>query len=91
MARIFNIYFSFDDAEYNAIVSVKSNPFFTEYNLSLPEDLQKQLPSNKIIHSGSGRLLFQQDATNMQTPLMNVIIEAVARYLKVSSPASWIH
>ena len=80
MARIFNIYFSYDDLMYNAVVSVRTTPFFTEYSLiNFHEDLLKLLPGNKIISRNNGEYVFPGTVT--ENPLMAAIIKAVAEHM----------
>jgi hypothetical protein len=82
MARIFNIYFAFDDLMYNAVVSVRSTPFFTEYTLNnFNEDLLELLPSTKILSYGPGHFVFQDATSENSTPLMNAIIKAVSEHM----------
>ena len=80
MARIFNIYFAYEGHEYNAVVSVRTTAFFTEYTLNnFNEDLLEQLPGNKIISRDGNHFIFQNASDT--TPLMNIIIKAVTEHL----------
>lgn len=82
MARIFNIYFTYDDVLYNAIVSVHATPFFTEYILSnLDADLRMLLPGNKVLSQAPGHLFFQNISSLHSPDLMNEIIKSISRHL----------
>lgn len=82
MARIFNIYFAFDGMMYNAVVSVRSTAFHTEYTLNnFDDELLELLPSNKILSKSSGHFVFQDASADSSTALMNSIIKAVAEHM----------
>ena len=86
MARIFNIYFTYEGIVHNAIVSVRITPFFTEYILgNLDEELRMLLPDNKIYSQTPGHLFFQNAAAFYSEELMNVIIKTIARHLHASN------
>ena len=83
MARIFNIYFSFDDSMYHAIVSVRTTPFFTEYTLNnFNESLEQLLPGNKIISRAPDHFIFQNATGENSEALMNSIIMAVSEHIQ---------
>lgn len=82
MARIFNIYFTYEDVLHNAIVSVRTTPFFTEYILgNLDSDLLLLLPGTKIISQTSSQLFFQDPEPHHSTALMVEIINSIKRHL----------
>ena len=82
MARIFNIYFSYEDRMYHAVVSVRTTPFFTEYTLNnFNEELLEMLPGNKILSRSPGHYVFQNASPNHSSELMNAIIKAVKEHL----------
>ena len=82
MARIFNIYFAFEGLMYNAVVSVRSTPFFTEYTLNnFNEELLELLPGNKILSHSPGHYVFQNVSAENSTALMNAIIKAVSEHM----------
>jgi hypothetical protein len=82
MARIFNIYFEFEGMVYNAIVSVRTTAFLTEYTLNnFNENLLELLPGNKILSQSPGHFVFQNASSENSTILMNVIIKAVAEHM----------
>lgn len=82
MARIFNIYFFFDDMMHSAVVSVRSTSFLTEYTINnFNEDLLSLLPGNKILSQGPDHFVFQNASSENSTALMNAIIKAVAEHL----------
>jgi len=84
MARIFSIYFSYNDTMHNAMVSVRTTPFFTEYTLNFDNALMGQLPGNKIISTDTGQFIFQHTAAQDATPLMKEIIRAVSEHLQAT-------
>jgi hypothetical protein len=82
MARIFNIYFEYNGLVYNAVVSVRSTPFFTEYILNnITDELLESLPGNKIIAKGGNELKFPNATAENSTQLMDAIIRAVSEHL----------
>lgn len=82
MARIFNIYFTYDDILHSAIVSVRNTPFFTEYILgNLDEELQSLLPDNRVFSQTPGQLFFQNMTAEHSVQLMNEIIKTITRHL----------
>ena len=82
MARIFNIYFSYEGTSYHAIVSVRKTPFFTEFTLNnLPENLNDLLPGNKIISRSPGHFIFQHASVEHPQELLNAIINAVSEHM----------
>ena len=83
MARIFNIYFDYEGMAYNAMISVRTTPFYTEYTLSSGEELMQLLPGNKIASKGPGHYVFL-NADQGNTNLMEIIIRAVSNHLHTS-------
>lgn len=82
MARIFNIYFSFENEMHNAVVSVRTTPFFTEYTLNnFNEELMELLPGNKIVSRSPGSFIFRDASSDHSKPLMNAIIKAMSEHL----------
>jgi hypothetical protein len=82
MARIFNIYFAFEGMMYNAVVSVRSTPFHTEYTLNnFDDELLELLPGNKILSKSPGHFIFQNTAPENSSDLMSAIIKAVSEHL----------
>ena len=82
MARIFNIYFAFEGMMYNAVVSVRSTAFLTEYILiNFDEELLELLPGNKILSHSPGHYVFQNASSKNSTALMNAIIKAVSEHM----------
>ena len=83
MAHIFNIYFTYEGSSYNAIVSVRKTPFFTEYTLNnFNEELMEKLPGNKIISKGREHFIFQYTTPQHSEKLMSAIITAVAEHMQ---------
>ncbi|MGZ8545433.1 MAG: hypothetical protein ACXWV0_09065 [Flavisolibacter sp.] len=81
MARIFTIYFEYEDRAFNAMVSVRTTPFFTEYTLNAGDELMQLLPGNKIASKGPGHYVFLNTETIGKTKLMEIIIQAMSRHL----------
>ena len=82
MARIFNIYFAFDGMMYNAVVSVRSTAFHTEYTLNnFDDELLELLPSNKILSHSPEHFVFQNASAEGSPTLMNSIIKAVSEHM----------
>ncbi len=85
MARIFNIYFSFEEASHSAIVTVRTAPPFTEYTLNhFDAALMDRLPGNKILSNDEGQLYFKHAAPHHSNTLMNEIIRAVMQHLQIT-------
>jgi hypothetical protein len=85
MARLFSIFFDYEGLPYSAMVSVRTNPFFTEYELNqLDEKILSMLPGNKIIENSPGSFSFLNHHGKQSTLLMHVIINAVASHLQAS-------
>ncbi|MGZ5134794.1 MAG: hypothetical protein ACXWCG_06580 [Flavitalea sp.] len=84
MARIFNIYFTYNGMMHNAIVSVRTTPFFTEYNLNnFNEELLGLLPGNKILSTGPDHFVFQNVTSENSPALMKAIIQSVTEHLHI--------
>jgi hypothetical protein len=83
MARVFNIYFAFEGMVHNAVVSVRSTPFLTEFTLNnFNEELLELLPGNKILSQSPGHFVFQNVSPENSPILMNAIIKAVAEHMQ---------
>lgn len=83
MARIFSIYFTYDDSLRSAIVSVRQLPEQTEFVLgNLDEEIYKLLPGNTLVLSPAGSLFFKdQPVVNEPAELINTVIESLAQHL----------
>ena len=89
MARIFNIYFTYDDVLHSAIVSVRNTPFFTEYSLgNLNTDLAMMLPGSKVISQLEGKMFFQNASDHHSMDLMNKIIRSIHEHLHAGNDVS---
>ena len=87
MARIFNIYFNYNDTSHNAIVSVRTTPFYAEYTLNIvDESLLAYLPGNKIISPSPKHFVFPNATPENSVSLMNEIIKAVKNHLLTVGP-----
>ena len=84
MARIFSINFLHDGIEHNAMVAVRTTPFFTEYSISMLDDtLVAQLPNNKILSTSKDHLTFLDSARENAPELMKDILQAVTHHLQM--------
>lgn len=84
MARIFSISFSYKDSSYNAIVAVKKNPFYTEYEVNMLDDeLNDLLLSTRILSPAPGQFTFADVSKENYTPLMKEILNAVAAHIHI--------
>lgn len=69
----------------NAVVSVRTTPFFTEYTLNnVSEELLSFLPGNKIISKGPDHFIFPNATEDNSSLLMAAIIKAVAEHLQAT-------
>lgn len=85
MARVFNIYFVFEGMMHNAVVSVRTTPFHTEYTLNnFDEEILGLLPSNKILSRSPGHFIFQSTTGENSTDLMAAIIKAVSEHMQAT-------
>jgi hypothetical protein len=86
MARIFSIQFQHQGLLQNAMVSMRTTPFFVEYTVSmLDEGIAGQLPNNKIISTSKDSYVFS-DSTEANSPqLMQGIIQAIACYVQIDA------
>jgi hypothetical protein len=84
MARIFSIQFLHQDLLQNAMVSMRTTPFFVEYTVSmLDEAIAGQLPNNKIISTSKNSFVFS-DSTEANSPqLMQSLIQAIAGHVQI--------
>jgi hypothetical protein len=79
MARIFSINFFLEGSTHNAMISVRTTPFHTEYTVSmLDADLSSQLLSDRIVSSAPGQFVFQNVPLNNYTRLMHELIRVVS-------------
>jgi hypothetical protein len=86
MARIFSIQFQHQGFLHNAMVSMRTTPFFVEYTVSmLDEGIAGQLPNNKIISTSKSSFVFS-DSTEANSPqLMQGIIHAIACHVQIDA------
>lgn len=83
MARIFSIYFTYEGVQQNAMISVRTTPFFTEYSVAmLDESIAGQLPNNKIISTSKNSFVFSDSAEENSPQLMHEIMQAVTGHLQ---------
>jgi hypothetical protein len=81
MARIFSIQFMHEGTLQNAMVNVRTTPFFTEYSIAmLDEGIADQLPNNKIISTSKDHFVFSDSTSENSPELMDEIIKAVAEH-----------
>jgi hypothetical protein len=84
MARIFNIYFTYNGTVLNGMVSVRTTPFYREYTLSFSDEVMELLPCNKIISTTPNQYQFLHSSNASATPLMQEVIRAVAEHLQTT-------
>jgi hypothetical protein len=83
MARIFSINFMHEGITYNAMVSVRTTPFFTEYIINmLDEEIKELLPNNKIISTSKDHFVFSDSTRENSPELMEQIIQAVSHHMQ---------
>lgn len=83
MARLFTINFTYNDAPYTTMVTVRTTPFYMEYTLTnLEAELLLLLPGNKIISPSPKNFLFPNASSQHSTELMNSIIKEVALHMQ---------
>lgn len=82
MARIFTIQFFFSGALHYALVSVRNNPFFTEYLLTMLDDaVENALPNRRIICTAKDSLQFMDAPAGNDVFLMRAILNALQLHL----------
>ena len=82
MARIFSISFPYGGMEHNAMVTVRTTPFFTEYTINVfDEDLSELLPNNKVISTSPNGFTFSDSTSENGPQLMSSIIKAIAGHV----------
>ena len=83
MARIFSIQFTYDGVEHNAMISVRTTPFFTEYKVfMLDETIAGLLPNNKIISTTNNNYVFAGSTSTNDPLLMQQLLKAVSEHLQ---------
>jgi len=83
MARLFTIQFDYQGNSYNAMVTVRTTPFFTEYHLGmLDEEVLKQLPDNRILSSSPAHFVFANHNSNSPKDLMKEIIRSISDHVE---------
>jgi hypothetical protein len=85
MARLFSINFYYEGTSHNALVTVKTTPFFTEYELSmLDENVLNQLPDNRILSSSPSHFVFASHNPHASKDLMNEIIQSISDHVQTT-------
>lgn len=86
MARLFSINFKYRGTIHNAMVTVKTKPLFTEYELSmLDEEVLHQLPDNRILSSSPAHFVFASHRSNASKDLMNEMIRSIADHMQITA------
>jgi hypothetical protein len=68
---------------YNAMVSVRTTPFFMEYTITmLDESIAEQLPNNKIISTSKDSFVFSDSTSENSKELMEQILQAVSSHMQ---------
>lgn len=82
MARIFSISFPYGGMEHNAMVTVRTTPFFTEYTINVfDDDLSELLPNNKVISTSPNSFTFSDSTSENVPQLMNSILKAISGHV----------
>lgn len=82
MARIFSISFLYGGMEHNAMVAVRTTPFFTEYTITVfDKELAGLLPNNKVISTTPISFTFSDSTSENAPQLMSGIIKAIAGHV----------
>ncbi len=90
MAHLFSIQFDYQGISHNALVNVRTTPFFTEYHLGmLNEDVLNQLPGNKILSSSPVHYVFANHRSTASKQLMNEIIGAISEYVHATQKLNY--
>lgn len=83
MARMFTISFTYNNQQYNALVTVQTTALFHEYTLcNLDAALLSLLPGNKIISASPQQFDFLHASEKNSQSLMSSIIKAVTVHLQ---------
>ena len=82
MARIFTVSFMHRGMTHNAMVAVRTTPFFTEYTISIFDDLLATLlPNNKVISTSENSFTFSDSTDANDGQLMKDVLKAVAEHV----------
>ena len=82
MARIFTVSFIHRGMTHNAMVAVRTTPFFTEYTISIFDDLLTTLlPNNKVISTSESSFTFSDSTDANDAQLMKDILKAIAEHV----------
>ncbi len=86
MARLFSINFYYNGTSHNALVTVRTTPYFTQYELSmLDEEVLNQLPDNRILSTSPEHFIFASDSSNASKDLMNEMIRSIADHVQTTA------
>ena len=67
---------------HNAMVAVRTTPFFTEYTISIFDDLLTTLlPNNKVISTSESSFTFSDSTEANDAQLMKDILKAIAEHV----------
>lgn len=82
MARIFSVSFMHKGIAHNAMVAVRTTPFFTEYSINIfDEFLAALLPNNKLLSASENSFVFSDSTSENNPQLMDDIIRAIAEHV----------
>jgi len=82
MARIFTMSFTHRGLLHNAMVAVRTTPFFTEYAINVFDDLlASMLPNNKVIATSENSFTFSDSTEQNDKQLMNDILKAISEHV----------
>ena len=82
MARIFTVSFMHRGMTHNAMVAVRTTPFFTEYTISIFDDLLSSLlPNNKVVSTSENSFTFSDSTDTNDAQLMKDVLKAIAEHV----------
>ena len=82
MARIFSVGFMHKGVAHNAMISVRTSPFFTEYSIHIFDELLTALlPNNKVISTSENSFAFSDSTLENDPQLMDDILKAIAEHV----------
>ena len=82
MARIFSISFMHKGLAHNAMIAVRTTPFFTEYSIHIFDEwLAALLPNNKVISTSESSFTFSDSTSTNDPQLMDDLLKAIAEHV----------
>ncbi|MGV3657961.1 MAG: hypothetical protein ACO1NX_08400 [Chitinophagaceae bacterium] len=82
MARIFSVSFMHKGIAHNAMIGVRTTPFFTEYSIHVFDEwLATLLPNNKVIATPENNFTFSDSTSANDLQLMDDLLKAIAEHV----------